>query len=182
MPQHNKHATALTTIATAQAYIRELAATGAPTDKVAALQQLADYARERAEQGVAKAERDYSSKSKRNKAINVPVTFKDHVYAHAEDHTHVATVVENSLRDFIQGEWTPPAPRRARSGEKPESTMINVRIDMRLWNAANDQGKDPKQVAARGGYKLTAAQVAIAALAEAFGQPDTEDSTSGATA
>jgi hypothetical protein len=57
--------------------------------------------------------------------------------------------------------------------------MINVRIDGRLWDLANAHGADPEQIKARG-YKLTANQVAIAALVEAF--PQSADSTGAATA
>jgi hypothetical protein len=177
MPQQSKHATVLATVPTAQAYINELAAGGAAQDKVDALQLLTDYARERAEQGVAKAKRDAVTMV--NKGIDVPKVFKEHVYAHAADSTHIPTVVGRSLQDFVHGDWTPGRPSRAKPGTKPESTMLNVRVDKALWELANAHGKDPEQIAARG-YKLTANQVAIAALAEAF--PQTADSTGAATA
>lgn len=179
VPQHSKHAAALATVPTAQAYINELTAAGADQEKVDALQTLVAYARERAEQGIAKAKRDAATMV--NKAIEVPTTFKTHVYAHAEDNTHVSTVVGKSLLDFVQGEWTPPEPQRAGRGQKPDSTNVNVRVDKALWEQANAHGKDPEQVAARG-YKLTANQVAIAALHAAFPLPETAETTGGATA
>ncbi|HEY5834955.1 hypothetical protein [Streptomyces sp.] len=179
MPQHIKHAAALAAVPTALESLDVLQAAGTPQGMVDAVRLCVDYARERAEQGVAKAARDASTKP--NRALSVPVAFKERVYAGAEDNTHVATVVENSLRDFIEGDWTPPAPRRAGRGQKPASTNINVRVAEDLWDAANAHGKDPAQIAARG-YKLTAVQVAIAALAETFGQPDTEDNKHHTTA
>lgn len=168
VPQRNKHAAALQAVPVAEAYIDQLAASGAPRDGVDALRLLTGYARDRAEQGIAKAKRDAATMV--NKAIDVPVVFKTHVYAHAEDHTHVSSVVVKSLQDFVAGEWTPPAPQRAPYGHKPASTKLNVRVPAELWQAANDHGKDPGQIAARG-YKVTANAVAIAALAEAFGRP-----------
>lgn len=175
MPRTNKHQAALAAVPVAEKYLNELAAAGGPSEKVDALRLLTGYAKERAEQGIAKAERDAATMV--NKAIEVPVAFKQHVYAHVEDHTHVSSVVDRSLQEFVDGEWTPADPGpRARRGEKPDSTMLNVRVDRDLWQAANARGKAPDEVAARG-YSLTANQVSIAALVEAFGRPEDDSTT-----
>lgn len=179
VPQPSKHRTVLAAVPTAQAFLDELQAAGSPQDTVDAVRLCVDYARERAEQGVAKSARDTSSKP--NQLVNVPIVFRDHVYASADDSTAVATVVNSSLEDFVEGDWTPPAPQRAQRGRKLPSTNINVRVSSELWDAANALGKDPEQVAARG-YKLTAVQVAIAALVETFGRPESMTEQSSTTA
>lgn len=52
---------------------------------------------------------------------------------------------------------------------------MNFRVDQDTWDDVNDLGKDPAAMAARG-YKLTAAQVAFAALEATF---DTGKDTAG---
>lgn len=169
VPQHIKHATALAAVPTAEAYIDELAAGGAPQDKVDVLRLVAGYARERAEQGVAKARTDSSADP--NRSLHVPETFRDHVYAVVEPGEDFTTVVVQNMQEFVHGEWTPPARTRFARGHRPTLGTINVRVSKELWDAANARGTDPAQIAERG-YKLTANQVAIASLERFFGLPE----------
>lgn len=122
-----------------------------------------------------------------NRAVSVAAEFRDHVHAVKGD-ADLVDVVTTRMRDFLAGTWMPrkeefdagtwtlPLRGYGSIGPTVPRKNLNMRIPTAVWTATNELGEDPAAVAERG-YKLTAPQVAIAALEEAFGLPDTQDST-----
>lgn len=168
VPKTSKHAAVLAAAPNALTALDTLRAAGSPQDVIDAVQLSVDYAQERARQALAKAERDAGLDTVRG--IAAPKVFRDYVVAEAaKDDTDLTTIAVKSLEDFTAGRWTPPAPTRFGRGQKPESRNFNVRVSQELWDAANAHGSNSEAVAARGGYKLSAAQVVIAAFVATFG-------------
>lgn len=123
-----------------------------------------------------------------NHALGVTETFRTHVYeaveaalAAAENDEAVdgaGAVVRKKMLAFLEGTWTPARqPRQSFQGPGNRKVNLNVRVPQARWDAVDEYGKDPAAVADRG-YRLTASQVAIAALREHFGEPaSAQDST-----
>lgn len=141
------------------------------------------YAEEQATRILAQQATRYESAP--NKNLRVPLAFAEHVRAQVEAEKaeaegtnevpwSLSKRVNISLEEFLDGDWTPPEPQRAPRGSNIPMTGLNVRVPQDLWDRANDLGKKPTAIEQRG-YKLTANSIAIAALVEAYGQP--EDAT-----
>lgn len=173
-PGSSKHAALLNkTLPAARREVDDALQAGAPG--LDSVQAVLDYAEEQAQRQT--AQQSTRSATGENHNLRVPVAFAEHVRRQAEadkaedpDSLSPNRRVRDSLIDFVNGDWMPARPERDRRGSNIAKTGLNVRVPEELWDAANDLGKDPAAVEARG-YKLTANSVSIAALMEAYGQP-----------
>ena len=163
----SKHAVLIDTLPAALQGVAELRAAGRG-DLADAMQHVADYAETNAKAELAAADKRPANA----RSIEVPAAFREHVLTVAKtEKMNISEVVRNNLTEFLDGTWMPPQPPpRAKrgTGSAEDKARIAVSVDQDLWDDVNDHGKDPEAVAARG-YKLTAAQVAIAALEATFG-------------
>lgn len=167
----SKHTVLLDTLPKALEGVRKLREDG-HNDLADAVQHVADYARDNAKAETAAA----AARPTNNKALSVSQDFKTHVMdVAAAEQMKLRDVVEQSLEDFLSGEWTPAPPVRGAHGPRDTQVNLNVRVDTDLWARANHHGKDPAAITARGGYTLTASQVALAALEETFDWPGATD-------
>lgn len=171
MPAATKHENVLARIHKSRQPILDLLNDAGAAGLAESAKILLDYAEEQAERAIAKRAND----SRETRSLRVTAEFRTKVHADAaEDGAVISDIVVQSLRDFVNGEWAPPAPQRAPRGTNLTKVGLNVRVPQELWDAANDRGKDVAEIAQRG-YKLTAESVGIAALRERFG--DSENTT-----
>lgn len=171
----SKHAVLLDMLTDATEAVRVLREDG-HYDLAKAVRHVTDYARDNA-----RAELNAAAARQPNaRALAVSQAFRDHVHRVAEDEEmNPSKVVRDNLQEFLNGKWMPAAPpARAPRGSGPKKVNLNVRVAQDVWDDVNDLGKDPAAVAERG-YKLTAAQVAVAALEETFGRPPAEAESAG---
>lgn len=175
LPATSQHTAILATIRKAKKSVPVLRKDGHP-ELAADVKESLDYALEVATK---LSSRRPSEGTTPNHALRVVEPFRTHVHAAAEGTEDVADVVRRRMRDFLEGKWTPGPSVRARRGHRPAKVNLNVRVADVLWDDVNELGKDP-QAAAERGYKLTAEQVAIRALEERFGLPETEEATTTA--
>lgn len=109
-----------------------------------------------------------------NRPLQVHRDFRTHV--NARKTTGLPDVVVPYLERFLAGEWMPGRHKRVRWGSPADKVNINIRIPSDLWDAVDALAKDPAASQDRG-YKLTAMQVAIAALHEEFAEPAADATT-----
>jgi hypothetical protein len=176
----SRHA-ALLNKALPAARVQVAAARTAGATELDAVETVFAYAEQEARRALERQAAQYASNP--NHSLRVTKAFAKHVRARAEaekeegDEGAMARTVRESLEEFISGDWMPPAPQRDPRGSNTEKIGLNVRVPKAIWDAANDLGKDPAAVQARG-YKLTAASISIAALMEAYPLPKSkQDST-----
>lgn len=160
MPPRKRDTLAAATPATKDAitYLRDQ---GQPT-LADAVQTTLAFATEASDAAARKAARDAANMP--NKSIQVPKELYDRVQG-----TDYADVVREKMAAFCAGSWVPDKPKRAPVGQAKE--WLNVRFPDELWAQADALAKDPEAAEERG-YKLTARQVVIAALLEAFPAPE----------
>lgn len=165
----SKRANALAALPTAKEAAAHLKRTGEPrmAAAVADVIAYAEYAsavRERAAEREAAAAPSYS--------LRIDRALRDHVHATgAASGTEIPSAVTSRLEAFVAGTWTPQPSGRAARGTSPEKADLNVRVPKDLFDRVDALAKDPAAIAERG-FKLTARQVAIAALTEAFPLPE----------
>jgi hypothetical protein len=165
VPPQSKIADALAAVPRAKKAVAYLKRNGEP-ELAAAVRELVGYtvhAGRLHEQSVAR-EADLSP----NRPLQVHRDFRDRV--HEQRTTTLPEIVVPYLERFVAGEWVPDRPKRTSWKSPDEKVNINVRIAGGLWDAVDRLAKDPAESAQRG-YKLTATQVAIAALREEFAEP-----------
>jgi hypothetical protein len=143
------------------------------TDLAQAVRELVDYTVHAGQlhQNATAREAELS----RNRPLQVHRDFRTHVNARRAKKT-LPKVVVPYLERFVAGEWVPERPQRTAWESRDAKVNINLRVSDDLWDEVDRIAKDPEAVKDRG-YKLTAIQVAIAALREEFGEP-AEDTTS----
>lgn len=190
--KQSKHKTIIPVIDKARESVAVLQAAGHP-DLANAVSETLIYAEQAATQ---LARGSNFAGTPENHPIGVTKRFRDHIYASidaaveaSEDETKVPgapKVVREKMRAFLEGKWTPQRPPRQSFGTGPDAkVMLNVRVPEALWDAVNEYGKDVEarsfpHTDVANAVKLTASQVALAALREHFGSPETEDSTTTA--
>lgn len=170
--QPSKHAALLADLATFQKALDDLSAAG--SEAVEAARRVGAYAEQQAKHGLKVS----ASRSASTHSLRVTKAFREHIYTQkapeGEDAgAQLNRIAKESLQDFTNGDWIPAAPGRARRGSNLGKVPMSVWVPKDVWDAANEKGQDPAQVAARG-YKLTAAAVVIAAYIERFGLPESE--------
>lgn len=117
-------------------------------------------------------------------SLGVPAEYRDYLdRIHASGTgPHPSLVLRDAFARFLAGEWTPADPSRQRdeqgrwtsgvwAGSEKDKIRYTVGVDPQVWMEVSARGADPKTVKARG-YELTASQVAIQALLDAYGVPE----------
>ncbi|WP_448333516.1 hypothetical protein [Streptomyces sp. DSM 41534] len=105
--------------------------------------------------------------------LDVTPQFREHVQSAAGgDFGKLSLTVRSHWVRFLAGEWTPDAPKVAPRGQRPEKVRMIVQVNDQVRAEVEDAGADPKRIEARGGYKLSPAQVALAALMDEYDVPE----------
>lgn len=170
VPPKSKRTDALAAVPDAKKAAAYLKRTG-ETELAQAVRTLIAFTAEAGERAAATAARE--ADLSRNRALHVHRDFRDRVN-HLRDGVTLPEVLVPYLERFVAGTWTPARPRRISWGSPGEKVAVNVRIADGLWDAVDRRAKDPEESGERG-YKLTAIQVAIAALREEYGEPAEDD-------
>ena len=87
------------------------------------------------------------------------------------DFRELSRTLRDAYAKFLAGEWTPPEPRTAPRGHSDRTVHLTVHVNSAIHSQVDEPGADPKRVKARG-YKLTAVDVARAALMDAYEVPE----------
>ncbi|NUP45418.1 MAG: hypothetical protein HOY76_52430 [Streptomyces sp.] len=104
--------------------------------------------------------------------LDVPKPFRDFVRTAAEgEGKDPSIVLRDGFSRFLSGEWAPAEPPRAKKGQSTEKVRMSVQVNSEVRDWVEQRGTDPELVAARG-YRLLAAQVALAAVVEAYDVPE----------
>lgn len=104
--------------------------------------------------------------------MNVPAVFREYVQEAADERgRHLSVVLREAFARFLGGKWTPVRPLKAPKGTANPLVRMSVQVNEQVRDQVETLGKDAGQASARG-YKLSAAQVAVAAFADEFGVPE----------
>lgn len=166
VPPKSKRADALDAVPTAKKAATYLKRNG-ESELAAAVRTLIAFAEEAGTRAAATAAREADLSP--NRALHVHRDFRDRVNSLRGGAT-LPEVLVPYLERFVAGTWTPARPQRISWASPSEKVAVNVRIAGDLWDAVDRRAKDPDASRERG-YKLTAIQVAIAALREEYGEP-----------
>ncbi|MFD8626626.1 hypothetical protein ACFV4E_22545 [Streptomyces hygroscopicus] len=105
--------------------------------------------------------------------MDVPEEFRDRVQAAARhDRAELSRTLRDAYARFLSGEWTPPKPKYAPRGHGMSKVRMVIQVNSAVRDQVKAAGADPKRVKARGGYKLSPRQVALAALMDAYDVPE----------